>query len=71
MPAVPKRPTGFFTRVKQALTGEESESTSEHRRKLDAALKELNELLALGKISQEELDAHVAKLTRETNGQAR
>lgn len=71
MPAAPKRHTGFFTRVKQAITGGESEEVETHRRTLDTAIKELHALLAHGKISQEELDAHVEKLTRETNGRAR
>jgi hypothetical protein len=70
MPAAPKRHTGFFSRVKQALTGNESETALEHRRTIDHALKELNQLLATGKISQEELDERLAKLTRGTNGQA-
>jgi hypothetical protein len=67
MEAARKRPTGFFTRLKQAVTGHDSEEVEEHRRKLDKAIKELNHLLALGKISQAEADERIKKLT-ESNG---
>jgi len=70
MPAAPKRHTGFLSRVKQALTGSESDASLAHRRSIDHALKELNQDLATGKISQDELDDRIAKLTRGTNGQA-
>lgn len=66
MPARPRK-TGFFSRVKQALTCADSPETEARERELERAIEDLKAAAAAGKITKDELELKLALL----NGEAR
>lgn len=66
---VPRRKTGFFTRVKQAFTCADSPEVAAQRSQLDQAIADLKGQVAAGKITQLELEQRVRKL-QNGNGHA-